>query len=113
MYLISSVVFKSNTSLVLCQSLNVCVCCPKQNQLVNICEKMQLQAQRMERFINQTLTAKERALQVSSPVTLTLSLMCLQFIQLWNRKPYTQISNGFHKNIFAVSPMPSAACPCR
>lgn len=71
-------VFKSNTSLFLCQSLNVCVCvcCPEQNQLVDICEKMQLQAQRIERFINQTLTAKERALQVSSPVTLTLSPLC-------------------------------------
>uniref|UniRef100_A0A4W5JIP5 B-box and SPRY domain containing n=1 Tax=Hucho hucho TaxID=62062 RepID=A0A4W5JIP5_9TELE len=36
------------------------------NQLVDICEKMQLQAQRIERFINQTLTAKERALQVEA-----------------------------------------------
>uniref|UniRef100_A0A667YHS5 B-box and SPRY domain containing n=1 Tax=Myripristis murdjan TaxID=586833 RepID=A0A667YHS5_9TELE len=36
------------------------------NQLVDVCEKMQLQALRIERFINQTLTAKERTLQVST-----------------------------------------------
>ncbi|KAL0965455.1 hypothetical protein UPYG_G00281470 [Umbra pygmaea] len=36
------------------------------NHLVDVCEKMQLQAQRIERFINQTLTAKERALQVEA-----------------------------------------------
>ncbi|CAB1318564.1 unnamed protein product [Coregonus sp. 'balchen'] len=36
------------------------------NQLVDICEKMQLQAKRIELFINQTLTAKERALQVEA-----------------------------------------------
>ncbi|KAM6900887.1 B box and SPRY domain-containing protein isoform 1-T1 [Lycodopsis pacificus] len=34
------------------------------NQLVDVCEKMQLQAQRIERFIDQTLTAKEQKLQV-------------------------------------------------
>ncbi|KAF7662959.1 hypothetical protein LDENG_00221830 [Lucifuga dentata] len=33
------------------------------NQLVDVCEKIQLQAQRIERFINQTLTAKEQSLQ--------------------------------------------------
>ncbi|KAJ7988595.1 hypothetical protein DPEC_G00325180 [Dallia pectoralis] len=36
------------------------------NQLVDVCEKMQLQAQRIERFINQTLTDKERSLQVEA-----------------------------------------------
>lgn len=35
-----------------------------QNQLVDVCEKMQLQALRLEKFINQTLTAKEQKLQV-------------------------------------------------
>lgn len=37
-----------------------------QNQLVDICETMQLQALQIERFINNTLTAKEKALQVTS-----------------------------------------------
>ncbi|XP_034402778.1 B box and SPRY domain-containing protein [Cyclopterus lumpus] len=36
------------------------------NQLVDVCEKMQLQALRVERFINQTLTAKEQKLQVAA-----------------------------------------------
>ncbi|CAB1332726.1 unnamed protein product [Coregonus sp. 'balchen'] len=36
------------------------------NQLVDVCEKMQLQAQRIERFINKTLTAKELTLQVEA-----------------------------------------------
>ncbi|KAM9440366.1 B box and SPRY domain-containing protein [Clarias gariepinus] len=36
------------------------------NQLVDICEKMQLQALQIERFINNTLTAKEKALQVEA-----------------------------------------------
>ncbi|XP_071378457.1 B box and SPRY domain-containing protein [Centroberyx affinis] len=36
------------------------------NQLVDVCEKMQLQALRIERFINQTLTAKERMLQAAA-----------------------------------------------
>ncbi|XP_054469015.1 B box and SPRY domain-containing protein [Anoplopoma fimbria] len=36
------------------------------NQLVDVCEKMQLQALRIERFIDQTLTAKEQKLQVSA-----------------------------------------------
>ncbi|KAM7392823.1 hypothetical protein PAMA_007771 [Pampus argenteus] len=36
------------------------------NQLVDVCEKMQLQALRIERFVNQTLTAKEQKLQVSA-----------------------------------------------
>ncbi|KAM9436986.1 B box and SPRY domain-containing protein-like isoform 2-T2 [Salvelinus alpinus] len=36
------------------------------NQLVDVCEKMQLQARRIEHFINKTLTAKERALQVEA-----------------------------------------------
>ncbi|XP_030624703.1 B box and SPRY domain-containing protein [Chanos chanos] len=36
------------------------------NHLVDVCERMQLQAQRIERFINQTLTAKEKALQVEA-----------------------------------------------
>ncbi|XP_074546837.1 B box and SPRY domain-containing protein [Halichoeres trimaculatus] len=33
------------------------------NQLVDVCEKIQLQAQRIEKFIDQTLTAKEQKLQ--------------------------------------------------
>ncbi|KAI5615650.1 B box and SPRY domain-containing protein [Silurus asotus] len=36
------------------------------NQLVDICEKMQLQALQIERFINNTLTAKEKALQTEA-----------------------------------------------
>ncbi|XP_072549153.1 B box and SPRY domain-containing protein [Salminus brasiliensis] len=36
------------------------------NQLVDICEKMQLQALRIERFIEHTLSAKERAVQVEA-----------------------------------------------
>ncbi|XP_056147080.1 B box and SPRY domain-containing protein [Lampris incognitus] len=36
------------------------------NQMVDACEKMQLQALRIERFISQTLTAKERALQAEA-----------------------------------------------
>ncbi|XP_036385363.1 B box and SPRY domain-containing protein [Megalops cyprinoides] len=36
------------------------------NQLVDVCEKMQLQALRIERFISQTLAAKEHALQVEA-----------------------------------------------
>lgn len=63
LYLINSVVFKSNTALL---HASHCECCPEQNQLVDVCEKMQLQARRIEHFINKTLTAKERALQVST-----------------------------------------------
>ncbi|XP_031133976.1 B box and SPRY domain-containing protein [Sander lucioperca] len=36
------------------------------NQLVDVCEKMQLQALRIERFIDQTLAAKEQKLQVAA-----------------------------------------------
>ncbi|KAM9307235.1 B box and SPRY domain-containing protein [Pholidichthys leucotaenia] len=36
------------------------------NQLVDVCEKMQLQALRIEKFINQTLTAKEQKLQAAA-----------------------------------------------
>ncbi|KAF4072948.1 hypothetical protein AMELA_G00253210 [Ameiurus melas] len=36
------------------------------NQLVDICEKMQMQALQIERFINNTLTAKEKALQMDA-----------------------------------------------
>ncbi|XP_066517783.1 B box and SPRY domain-containing protein [Hoplias malabaricus] len=36
------------------------------NQLVDICEKMQLQTLRIERFIQQTLAAKEKAVQVEA-----------------------------------------------
>ncbi|XP_069571320.1 B box and SPRY domain-containing protein [Brachyistius frenatus] len=36
------------------------------NQLVDVCEKMQLQALRIERFIDQTLTAKEQKLQAAA-----------------------------------------------
>ncbi|KAK0133182.1 B box and SPRY domain-containing protein [Merluccius polli] len=36
------------------------------NQLVDMCEKIQLQAQRIERFVNQTLAAKEQALQTDA-----------------------------------------------
>ncbi|MCJ8748506.1 hypothetical protein PDJAM_G00165510 [Pangasius djambal] len=36
------------------------------NQLVDICEKMQLQALQIERFISNTLTAKEKALQAEA-----------------------------------------------
>lgn len=43
----------------------VCACVSfHQNRLVDVCEKMQLQALRIERFIEQTLTDKERKLQV-------------------------------------------------
>lgn len=35
-----------------------------QNQLVDVCEKIQLQALGIEKFIQQTLTAKEQKLQV-------------------------------------------------
>ncbi|XP_063067297.1 B box and SPRY domain-containing protein [Engraulis encrasicolus] len=38
------------------------------NQLVDVCEKMQLQTLRIERFINQTLSAKEKAVQVDASV---------------------------------------------
>ncbi|KAL2100401.1 hypothetical protein ACEWY4_004795 [Coilia grayii] len=44
------------------------------NQLVDICEKMQLQALRIERFINQTLSAKEKAVQVDASVARELVL---------------------------------------
>lgn len=40
------------------------MCVFLQNQLVDVCEKMQLQALRIERFIEQTLTAKKQKLQV-------------------------------------------------
>ncbi|XP_076614722.1 B box and SPRY domain-containing protein [Chaetodon auriga] len=36
------------------------------NQLVDVCEKIQLQALRIERFVNQTLTAKEQKLQTAA-----------------------------------------------
>ncbi|KAJ3605689.1 hypothetical protein NHX12_027733 [Muraenolepis orangiensis] len=36
------------------------------NQLVDVCEKIQLQALRIERFVSHTLAAKERALQVEA-----------------------------------------------
>ncbi|XP_061117973.1 LOW QUALITY PROTEIN: B box and SPRY domain-containing protein [Conger conger] len=36
------------------------------NQLVDVCEKMQLQTLRIESFISKTLTAKERSLQVEA-----------------------------------------------
>ncbi|XP_031433478.1 B box and SPRY domain-containing protein isoform X1 [Clupea harengus] len=36
------------------------------NQLVDSCEKMQLQASRIERFISQTLSAKEKAVQADA-----------------------------------------------
>ncbi|XP_077354734.1 B box and SPRY domain-containing protein [Festucalex cinctus] len=36
------------------------------NQLVDACEKMQIQAQRMERFIEHTLVAKEQKLQLTA-----------------------------------------------
>lgn len=39
------------------------------NQLVDVCEKMQLQALRIERFIDQTLTAKEQKLQSAASRT--------------------------------------------
>lgn len=42
----------------------VTVCVFQQNHLVDVCEKLQLQALRIERFIEQTLTAKEQKLQV-------------------------------------------------
>lgn len=35
-----------------------------QNRLVDVCEKIQLQAQRIEKFIDQTLSVKEQKLQV-------------------------------------------------
>ncbi|KAM9793780.1 B box and SPRY domain-containing protein isoform X1 [Syngnathus typhle] len=38
------------------------------NHLVDVCEKMQLQAQRMEKFIEHTLKAKEQKLQVAANV---------------------------------------------
>lgn len=47
-------------------SVCVCLCDCAQNQLVDVCEKIQLQALRIERFIDQTLTAKEQKLQVRS-----------------------------------------------
>lgn len=43
---------------------SICVSVCIQNQLVDVCEKIQLQALRIERFIDQTLTAKEQKLQV-------------------------------------------------
>ncbi|KAM4527434.1 B box and SPRY domain-containing protein [Odontesthes bonariensis] len=36
------------------------------NQLVDVCEKMQLQALRIERFVDQTLTAKEQNVQAAA-----------------------------------------------
>lgn len=36
------------------------------NQLVDVCEKMQLQALRIERFIDRTLTARDKAVQVDA-----------------------------------------------
>lgn len=49
----------------LCLFRNVCVrVLFHQNELVDVCEKMQLQALRIEKFIKQTLTAKEQTLQV-------------------------------------------------
>ncbi len=41
----------------------------KQNQLVDVCEKMQLQAVRIERFIDRMLTAREKAVQVPEEFT--------------------------------------------
>lgn len=49
----------------------VFVCHCGQNQLVDVCEKIQLQAWRIEKFIDQTLTAKEQKLQVRSDTHLT------------------------------------------
>lgn len=54
-----------NRSLCVCVCLSlyiVCVC--GQNRLVDVCEKMQLQALRIEKFIDQTLSVKEQKLQV-------------------------------------------------
>lgn len=45
-----------------CVAVSVCVC--GQNRLVDVCEKMQLQALRIEKFIDQTLSVKEQKLQV-------------------------------------------------
>lgn len=42
------------------------MCLSSQNHLVDICEKMQLQALRIERFISQTLAVKEKAVQVGT-----------------------------------------------
>ncbi|XP_067263749.1 B box and SPRY domain-containing protein [Chanodichthys erythropterus] len=38
------------------------------NQLVDVCEKMQLQALRIERFIDRTLTAREKAVQTDANI---------------------------------------------
>lgn len=42
----------------------LCVCVCGQNRLVDVCEKMQLQALRIEKFVDQTLSVKEQKLQV-------------------------------------------------
>lgn len=42
-----------------------------QNRLVDVCEKIQLQAQRIEKFIDQTLSVKEQKLQVRCDTQLT------------------------------------------
>lgn len=59
---------------VLCHApLIICVCvCVLQNQLVDVCEKMQLKALRIEKFINQTLTAKDQRLLVKKSVQSTV-----------------------------------------
>lgn len=48
------------------KQVNHCICDLFQNELVDICEKMQLQALQIERFIKNTLTAKEKTMQVIS-----------------------------------------------
>lgn len=71
----------------------VCVCFFYQNQLVDVCEKIQLQALRIERFIDQTLTAKEQKLQVRNetdphPLNHTV-IIVLTHIPQWKLNCFT------------------------
>lgn len=48
---------------------------------MDVCEKMQLQALRIERFIEQTLTVKEQKLQVRNTLFPTHSIITVECIQ--------------------------------
>lgn len=99
-------------------AVSVCVLI-HQNQLVDVCEKIQLQALRIEKFINQTLTVKEQKLQVRNTtddnLTLTLthtqqlivqhSILTLAALPLW-KKILCQTAHALHwliKQMFSLN----------
>lgn len=61
---------------------------------MDVCEKMQLQALRMERFIERTLTVKEQKLQVGDASKFT------QFHPKKKKKSFVFQNNQLHKTTF-------------